>query len=159
MVSGIRNILAAKINAYYGNPGDEPVVDNKIRQAWNDYVDWAAAKGYKGNPELDKNGLGFKLLEQYKAENPNSPLTKELVSPIQQEFQKYRDWSLKEVAAGRAQLTPGVTPDNYMKGLSVVDGYPGSLTTSFKFPASYLKTFENGKLVSNQNTGFATTNK
>jgi len=88
--------------------------------------------------------------------NPNTPITREIIPTIQKEFSKYRDWSLEEVKAGRSALSEGVTPENYMRALSIVDGIPGQRTTSFKFPLSYMQTFNNGKLVSNENKGFAT---
>lgn len=132
----------------------DPVIDNNIRSAWNHYTDWLAAKGLKGHPDLDKNDLGGKMIDAYRKENPNSPISREMIIPIQKEFSKYRDWSLNEVKEGRLALAEGLKPENYMKSLSIVDGIAGQRTTSFKFPESYLTTFDNGKNVGTVNQGF-----
>lgn len=140
-------------------PNDDGNITNKLRKDWNDYVSWLDTKGLKGHPSLDSNDLGGKMVEQYQKENPNTLVSRQSIPAIQQEFQKYRDYVLNQVKAGKATLSPGVTPDNFMYNLSKVDGIPGQRTTSFQFPQSYLKTFESGNLVSNENKGFATTNK
>lgn len=145
-------LVAAK-----GNKTPDPPIDNNIRLAWNKYTDWLASRGLKGHPSLDKDDLGGKMIDQYRKENPTTPITRELIPTIQKEFSKYRDWSLNEVKEGRAGLSPGVTADNYMKWLSIVDGIPGQRTTSFKFPSSYLQTFDNGKFVGVEDKGFSTT--
>ena len=148
------HLLAAKKNITKSN---EPQVDNTIRAEWNKYLDWLEAKGMRGKPDLDKNDLGGKMIDAYRKENPNTPITREMVIPIQKDFGKYRDWSLEEVKAGRSALAEGVTPENYMRALSIVDGIPGQRTTSFKFPNSYLQTLDtNKKLISTENKGFAT---
>lgn len=148
-------LLAAKKNM---PPNGEPQVDNHIREEWNKFLDFLDKKGMRGKPELDKNDLGGKMIDEYRKINPNTPIKRELIPAIQKEFGRYRDWSLGEVKAGRSALSEGVTPENYMRSLSIVDGIPGQRTTSFKFPLSYMQTFNNGKLVSNENKGFATVN-
>jgi len=132
----------------------EPEVDNKIREEWNKYTDWLAAKGLKGHASLDKDDLGGKMIDAYRKENPDTPISREIIPTIQKEFQRYRDWSLGQVKAGKATLTEGTTPENYMKALSIVDGIAGQRTTSFRFPDSYLTTFNNGQKVGTVNTGY-----
>lgn len=139
--------------------GKEPQMTNEIRKGWNDYVNFLDKKGLKGKPELDKNGYGFQVLEEYRKENPNTPITKEMIPVIQKEFSNYRDWSLKRIKEGKAGFAPGVTEDNYMQSLSIVDGIPGQLTSRVSFPDSYIQTMENGKVISKENQGFATVNK
>lgn len=147
--------------------GDEPVITNKERLAWNDYVKYLDKKGIKGKPELDKDGLGFKALEDYRKEHPDTPITKELIPVIQKDFSKYRDYSLdiiknKKVdpqTGHRMTFGPGVTEDNFMTNLSQVDGYPGSKTTSFAYPNYYLQTLENGQVKQTEDKGFATVTK
>jgi len=147
-------LLAAKTP---NPPSEEKQVDNTIRLEWNKYLDWLEKKGMRGKADLDKNDLGGKMIDAYRKENPNTPITREMVIPIQKDFGKYRDWSLEEVKAGRSALAEGVTPENYMRALSIVDGIPGQRTTSFKFPNSYLQTLDaNKKLLSTENKGFAT---
>lgn len=140
------------------NPPTEPIVDNKIREEWNKYLDWLEFKGMRGKPDLDKNDLGGKMIDTYRKQNPNTPITREIIPAIQKDFSKYRDWSLEEIKAGRSALAPGTTPENYLRALSIVDGIPGQRTTTFKFPSKYMETYNNGKLVANEKTGFATVN-
>ena len=66
---------------------------------------------------------------------------------------------LNEVKEKRASLAEGVKPEDFMKELSKPDGYAGSRTTSYRFPAEYLKTFLNDKLVSSETKGFAKAGK
>lgn len=158
MKFGIREILKAKMGGGMPEP-TEPKVDNHVRQAWNDYVSWIDKKGLKGHESLDKNDLGGKMIDAYKKENPDTPISREMIVPIQKEFSKYRDWSLEQVKKGAAKLADGVTPENYMKSLSIVDGIAGQRTTSFQFPSSYLTTFSNGKNLGTENKGFAVPTK
>jgi len=128
-----------------GDPSPKVKVDNKLRNAWNDYVNFLSTKGLKGHPSLDHNGLGFKMIDEYRKLNPDTPLTKDMVIPIQQDFSNYRDWTLGQINKGGGQFGPGVNKDNFLKQLSVVDGIPGQRTTAFQFPKSYLDTFSDGK--------------
>lgn len=155
----MKKILLKVSNSTPNPPENEQPITNQTRKDWNDYLAWLETKKLRGKPELDKNNLGIQMIEEYRKVNPNTTITKEMVVPIQKEFQKYREWSLDQVKQGKAQLTPGVTPDNYMKALSIVDGIPGQRTTSFAFPQTYLTQFEDGKNMGTTNQGFATTNK
>ena len=154
-------LTVKKTNGLLGSPpteGDKPV-DNSVRQAWNNYVSWLDTKGLKGHPSLDKNDLGGQMIDQYRKENPTTPITREIIPTIQKEFGNYRNWVLGQVAAGKAKLAEGATPDNFMKALSIVDGIPGQRTTSFQFPSAYLTTFNNGQNLGTTNQGFATPTK
>ena len=140
-------------------PGPEttPVkVDNKLRAEWNKYVDFLDKRGLKGHPSLDHDNLSFKMIDEYRKENPDTPLTKDMIIPIQKEFSNYRDYVLKQVDEGKAGLAPGTTKENFLKSLSTVDGIPGQRTTSFKFPAGYLKDMNTGEVKSK---GFMTSDK
>jgi len=140
------------------DPTPTKPITNQHRQAWNDFQSYLSKKGLAGSPELDKGDNGVKALEQYRKENPNTPLTKELVAPIQTEFQKYRQWALDNIKSGNGKFAPGVNEDNFMKELSTVDGIPGSKTTKHQFPSSYLNHLnEQGKVEKTDNRGFATT--
>lgn len=118
-------------------------VTDDIRTQWNTYVDWLDKKGMKGKPDLDNNGLGYTMVDEYQRDNPNSGINRGSIKSIQQEFSKYRDWSLGRINRGEAVLSPGVRPEDYMKDLSIIDGYPGQRTTSFKFPSTYLQSDPN----------------
>ena len=135
----------------------EIVIDNKIREGWNSYVDWLEAKGLKGNPSLDKDDFGGQMIDKYKLENPDSPISREMIIPIQKDFIVYRDFVLEEVKNKKAGLADGVTPETFMKDLSVVDGIAGQKTTKFKFPFKYLETYMGDKLEKKENKGFSVT--
>ena len=140
-------------------PATEPVIDNNIRKAWNDYTLWLSKQGMRGKPELDKGGLGFLMIDKYRKENPNTPITKEIIPAIQKEFGNYRQYAINQIKQGKASFAPNTNEQNFMKDLSIVDGIPGQRTTSFSFPESYLTTFENQQNKGTVNQGFATTNK
>lgn len=141
-----------------GDPGDPtaPPVDNKTRQDWNDYVDWLDKKGLKGHPSLDHNEKGFQMIDQYRKENPGTTVSREMVTPIQQEFSKYRDYALGQIQKGGGAFAPGTNKDNFLRALSTVDGIPGQRTTSYKFPLGYMKDMNTGEV---KNKGFMTSDK
>lgn len=136
-----------------GEPSSDRAM--KLKTDWNDFVDFAEKRGLKGHPELDK-GLGeenngIRLVRQYQKENPNTLVTPENIAEIQTHFKNYRDYSINQLRTKKAQLTDAqnptgryVTPDEnldfYMKDLSKIDGIPGSRTTSWRFPKSFLTT-------------------
>jgi hypothetical protein len=140
-------------------PQTPPPITNQVRQDWNSYVDWLAQQGLKGNPILDHNDLAGRMLDQYQKVNPNTTINRDIIVPLQNEFQNYRNYALSGVKNGTHAFAPGVNEDNFMKSLSQVDGIAGQRTTSFKFPEDYLQTFINKKPVSFEDKGFATTNK
>lgn len=151
-------LMSSAILTSQGGGGDpvQPKVDNKLRAAWNDYVSWLDKKGLKGNPSLDHNDLGMKMIDEYRKENPDTPLTRNSVIPIQQEFSKYRDYALNQIQQGKIGFAPGTNKDNFLKSLSIVDGIPGQRTTSYTFPSGYMKDMNTGET---KNKGFMTTDK
>lgn len=137
-----------------------PVIDNNVRQSWNNYVGWLKKKGMAGSPDLDKNDFGNVMLNQYLRENPDSFLKPEMVKPIQADFANYRQFALDQVKQGKASFAQGTDENNFMTSLSKLDSWPGSETTKHQFPSQYLQHLdEQGKLLSTQNKGFATTNQ
>lgn len=150
-------LLASALGDPKDAPKSSPKIDNNTRAAWNDYISWLDKKGLKGSPALDHNDLGGKMIDEYRKEHPDTPITREMVVPIQKEFSNYRNWAINQIESGKGAYAPGANKDNFLKSLSVVDGIPGQRTTSFSFPSAYLNTFNNGKLVNTQNQGFATT--
>lgn len=144
----------------------EAPINSKDMQAWNDWIVWLDKKGLKGNKSLDTGDMGNKMIDEYRKENPNTSLTRDMVIPIQKAFKQYRDFSINELRNKKAMLVDAKNPngrfvspdenlDSYMKDLSIVDGLPGSKTSSHKFPLRYMKTYENGALKSVENQGFA----
>lgn len=143
---------------------EDPPVTNQTRKDWNDYLNYLDKKGIKGNPSLDKGGLGYQVFDSYVKQNPQTSLSRATLPVIRKEMLNYRQWVLDQAKQGKAVLTQGTTPDNFMK--HVVDNettkdpnLPGSQLTSTKFPDSYLQTFNNGKLVDVKNQGFVKRDK
>jgi hypothetical protein len=139
-----------------GKDKNIPPITNQNRADWNQYVDYLDKKGLKGSSFLDKGDNAIKAINDYRKVNPNTTITPELITPIQNDFSNYRDYALNQVSNGKAQLAPGVNKDNFLSALSIVDGIPGQRTTSYKFPVGYM-TDMNSK--ETKNKGFATTSQ
>lgn len=128
-----------------GGGGEEkpaPAITNQVRSDWNKYIDYLRSKGIAGSPDLDRNGLGNQVLQQYIKDNPGTSLSLDIVKPLQSEFIKLRQWGLDRVKAGKAAFANGVNESNFMAGLSPDDAYAGSRTTSYKFPSEYLTMYD-----------------
>ncbi len=151
----ISNILEIKKSTLPEGEDEPIVVDNNLRRHWNDYTLWLASKGLKGNPKLDKAGVADATIEEYRKVNPKTLISKAAIPIIQKEFQNYRQSIIDKVKKGKAQFGLGTNEENFMKELSIVDSIAGSKTSSHHFPDEYLRTFENGKLISTENKGFA----
>jgi len=83
ITEGIRALFSGE-----GEPkAEEPKVDNKLREDWNAYVTWLEKKGVKGKPELDKNDLGGKIIDENRKEIPTTLVSRETIVPIQTFFQ------------------------------------------------------------------------
>lgn len=154
-----QNIQALALEAIRKQGDEDPPITNKVRKDWNNYVGWLDKQGLKGNPALDKDELGGKMIDKYREENPGTSITREMITPIQQDFSNYKNYIINKVKKGEATYAPGVNDENLLKDISKVDGWAGQFTTSFSYPPEYLKIFENGKLVSNEHKGFADTGK
>lgn len=139
------------------NGGDNPPkqLTPEQMQAWNQYVDYLEKKGYKGHKDLDKKetGLAKKLMDNFIKENPGTPLTYDDVKSVQLEMQKVKD-QVQAFAARRNDPNASKA----MAGISTVDGWPGSKTTSFKFPAVVQNNYHNDKLVGSENLGLVSGN-
>ena len=149
--------MLKKSNMKTGGDNENPTsnVNPAVMQQWNGYVDWLESKGMKGSPELDKGDTGFKMMEQYRKENPSFKLTKDDIGSIQQKLQEYRDFSLGNIKenktkisyAGREMFYKDLTPeqqkdvdDNYMGKIkkTSIDKFPGQFTTSTKFSSEFM---------------------
>ena len=126
------------------NPSTDPInepapaavpIDDNVKQAWNDYTAYLNKKGLMGSATLDAGDTGLKTLAMYQKANPNSILTKEHIPVIQQAFSDYRGRALADIKSGKA-TGPKNPDETFMPGLSKIDGIPGSMTTSYQFPAA-----------------------
>jgi len=144
--------------SFVGNPDDiaKGNVMPDDRQHWNGFVDYVAKKGYAGSDKLDSRDtkLSRKLFDEYSKSTGKAYDYDTYVPAIQGEISKYRDNSIQKIKAGQMAVT---NPDgsvykgdrntydydnNFMVGLSNVDGWAGSKTTAWKFPGATL--VENG---------------
>lgn len=149
--------MLKKSNMKAGVDNENPTgnVNPAVMQQWNQYVDWLESKGMKGSPELDKGDTGFKMMEQYRKENPSFKLTKDDVGVIQQKLQEYRDFSLGNIKENKTKINYGgkevfykdLNPqqqkdvdENYMGKIkkTSIDKFPGQFTTSTKFSSEFM---------------------
>ncbi len=88
-----------------------------------------------GHPSLDQRNMqvGMGLLGQFNKAYPNQALPPEIIPQVQQDLQDYRTEMLGRIKAGKAQFEG--KPEDFMGGISPVDGWPGTKTLSTKFPA------------------------
>jgi len=122
------------------------------QQAWNGFVGYVDKAGYKGNPDLDvrDKGLSKQLFDNYSTENNLQLNYDEFIPRLQTHIKSQRDNVIAEARKGKAQI-PGMVEyfdrakavdigdeeleKQFMSGLSKIDGWAGSKTTSYKFPS------------------------
>lgn len=116
------------------------------RSDWNEFSDWLATKNLKGSATLDADkNVGVGLIQQYQQEKPNTSVTPQMIADFQQEIANYRAQALNEIHTGKA-ISEIKSDDEFMPGLSKVDGWLGSKTSAFKFPKQIFNTYKNGKI-------------
>ena len=119
-------------------PGTPPLTV-KQRQDWNRFIDFMDKSGYKGSKDLDNRdtNLGRFLFQRFKSQNKDVGLTYEDVPRVQQELQDYRNLLLQQFKGGKIKPEGMKDPEKeLMPGLSAVDGWLGSKTSSYKFPTA-----------------------
>lgn len=109
------------------------------RAFWNKYVDFLESKGLKGSAKLDQRdtGLSRKLFEEFNNLSKAGYMYDAFIPQVQQSIADYRNQAIELFKEGKANyIMQKDDPDyeNFMKGLSTVDGWAGSKTTSWKFP-------------------------
>lgn len=100
------------------------------RTYWNGYVTFLEAKGLKGSTLLDNKVLGRYMFNQYSKGTVNYTV---FVTLVQADIAAYRANALKQIHEGK--VTFGGKDEDFMKGLSIIDGWAGSRTTSYRFPS------------------------
>lgn len=124
-----------------GEPTPPAPLTNAQKQYWNEFLDYLDKQGYKGNTALDNKNmaLGQNLLNKFNAMRPDNAIKYEDVPRIQAELQQYRAGLVDKWKKGLAKSDEVKTEDDIMRGLSPVDGWLGSKTSSYKFPTAVLK--------------------
>lgn len=114
---------------------------------WNDFVDFLQKTGYKGSTALDNRTmtLGKNLLNRYNQNNPKNPINYEDIARIQQEIHNQRAETVAMYHKNPGAFVGVNNENDIMRGISPVDGWLGSKTSSHKFPVAALVTDINGK--------------
>lgn len=128
------------------------VITRNERLIWNGFIDYLASKNYKGSPELDKppREKSVQLWKDYCKVNNLTLDYHQFVSHVQRNIIAYKNYAWSKIKSGKAIYTG--TEADFMPGLSIVDGWAGSRTTTYKFPADSLTIGNPGdKVVSHPN--------
>lgn len=114
------------------------------RAYWNGFVDYVQAKGYKGHKQLNRRDLNIseKLFTEYNAYNKRNVDYKSFVTLVQRDIQQYRKQALEQIKVSRVKHAKNAsyplmfkgTDNEFMAGLSIVDGFAGVQTTAWRFP-------------------------
>lgn len=107
------------------------------KEHWNKFVDFMQKSGYKGSAELDNRDkqLGQDLLAKFNKQYPESQISYQDVSTVQGDLQNYRQQLIKKWKANPS-TTDAASEDEIMPGISKIDGWLGSKTSSYKFPTA-----------------------
>ena len=111
------------------------------RENWNKFIDFVDSKGLKGHPSLDKRdqSVGMGLIQQYNQLNPKAPIDPNYVPRVQADLQNYRTNVVNQWKAGKIVPQAGQvirTEADIMPNISPIDGWLGSRTSSYKYPAA-----------------------
>lgn len=134
----MKNYLLFIVFLAMGFTASAQVITRNERLIWNGFVDYLAAKNYKGSPELDKppREKSIQLWKDYCKTNNLTLDYHQFVSHVQRNIIAYRSYAWSKIKSGKAIYTG--TEADFMPGLSTVDGWAGSRTTTYKFPADSL---------------------
>lgn len=119
--------------------GEEPTVTvtSEHMRRWNKLIDFAKEKGYSGLANLDHDPkLRQKVFDEYNKANPNETIPQDMVKPIQNEIQTYKQKALNDIKVNPSSFQG--KPEDFMKGISQVDGIFGQKTSQWKFPQTYV---------------------
>jgi hypothetical protein len=136
------------------NPESHQVVNDKVRNDWNQFSAWMDEQGMKGNSELDKNGLGYKYFDKY-VKTHQTTLNRSMLPLLVQEFENLRSWELKNIDEGKAIFKGD--RESFMRTVSEnkkthIPAYPGKEFTNTTFPKEFMLTMK-GKDVDSQQIG------
>jgi len=110
------------------------------RKDWNDFLDYLEKEGIGGKTDLDKRdqALGLKYLQKYRAMNPKTMVTPDMIPSVQYEQYMLRKGDsfpgLKPEEL--AYIRKGLNPAFLNKPVSPVDSWLGSLTSRQYYPTA-----------------------
>jgi len=113
-----------------------PPLTPQQKAQFNSFIDFIEKEGYKGAPILDDKNqkIGQYLFQKYQSLNPNLSISYKDIPRVQQELQDYRTNLVNQWKNNPKLIPDAKSEDEIMQGLSPVDGWLGSKTTSHKFP-------------------------
>lgn len=126
-------------------------LDSQDRSTWNGFVDFVDSKGMKGSPTLDDRNQNISrgLWDEYSTSKGINKSYDEFIPTVQYNISEYRNRAIERMKSGEMNLSNFTreqlnAPDfdwnkNFMQGLSDIDGWAGSRTTSWKFPSETVK--------------------
>lgn len=126
-----------------------PELTPSQKNQWNAFVDYMDKSGYKGSQLLDDKdkNLGQFMFDKFKQTTPGITLTYMDVPRVQQDLQNYRNNLVTQYKAGKIAPDESIkSEDDIMAGLSPVDGWLGSKTSSHKFPVAMATSNVNGNV-------------
>jgi hypothetical protein len=133
------------------DPKPKKPLSPQERQEWNAFIRFVKDKGMSGSKDLDKRdkNLGASLFDEFKAANPNTSISYDIVPRAQEEFLEFQRLhkGLKE--------RKGVKVDDQFEKLSPADGWFGSITSQQELIPFVEQTVkgETGEVISTKNKG------
>ena len=122
--------------------GDNRRLTPEEMQQWNQYLDYVKSKGLYGSTDFDSDKtLGAKLLDEFKASNPNIKIGYDIVPRVQNEFIE-----LKKTTRDILKRKGDPTAESTYSDISQVDGWFGSRTSQQYFPSMTKQAYHNGEL-------------
>lgn len=133
-----------------------PMVTDRVKSDWNDFLGYLDKKGVRGKPDLDKGNLGNQYFQQYLKENPKTSLSVEIIPEIRKQYILERNKGIEDIKAGRGELMGKSGKDvdftPFMKHivlneLSQDPNYVGQHLTQTPFKGTALVNRDTGKVV------------
>lgn len=121
-------------------PENYKPLNSSERTEWNNFLNYLEKKGVGGSKDLDKRdkSLGLKYIDQYRKENPDTFINKDMIPRIQydqyllRKGDAYPTLNKEELSYIRA----GLNPSFLNRDVSDVDGWLGSITSRLYYPQS-----------------------
>lgn len=135
--------------------GESPIVSDRVKQDWNKFLSWLDEKKLRGKAELDKGGLGQKMLEEYLSTTKDTSLNKDIIPAIRKEYMNLRQSNIEDIASGKANWNGKTGKDldfsTFMKHIVENEktsnpNYIGQHLTQTYFPSAQ-KTLPTGEIV------------